>query len=235
MPTCPAFGGSKLDPELAQQVEPALGVRLQQMFGMAEGLIGFVRDDDPPEMTVLSQGRPLSPGDEIRVVDKADRDVPEGEVGELLTRGPYTIRGYYRAPEHNRRSFTSDGYYRTGDLVRLLPHGFVEFTGRIKDQINRGGEKIAAQEVESHILAHPAVRQAAVIGLPDPVLGERCCACIVPTGPAPDLLELRAFLTDRGVAAYKLPDLCRALGSFPVTALGKTDKAALVAVVGRGR
>lgn len=230
-----AIGGSKLDPELAQQVEPALGVRLQQMFGMAEGLIGFVRDDDPPEMTVLSQGRPLSPGDEIRVVDKADRDVPEGEVGELLTRGPYTIRGYYRAPEHNRRSFTSDGYYRTGDLVRLLPHGFVEFTGRIKDQINRGGEKIAAQEVESHILAHPAVRQAAVIGLPDPVLGERCCACIVPTGPAPDLLELRAFLTDRGVAAYKLPDLCRALGSFPVTALGKTDKAALVAVVGRGR
>lgn len=226
-----AIGGNKLDPELARQVEPTLGVRLQQMFGMAEGLIGFVRDDDPPEMKIRSQGRPISPGDEVRVVDEADHNLPEGAVGELLTRGPYTIRGYYRAPEHNQRSFTSDGYFRTGDLVRQLPGGFLEFVGRIKDQINRGGEKIAAQEIENHLLAHPNVRQAAVIGVPDPILGERCCACIVPAGTAPDLSELRAFLTDRGVAAYKLPDLSRVVDSFPLTALGKTDKVTLATLI----
>ena len=230
-----AIGGSKLDPELARQVEPVLGARLQQMFGMAEGLIGFVRDDDPEEMRIRSQGRPVSPGDEIRVVDADDHDVPEAEVGEMLARGPYTIRSYYRAPEHDRRSFTRDGYYRTGDLVRLLPGGFVEFAGRIKDQINRGGEKISAQEVESHVMAHPRIRQAAVVGVPDTVLGERCCVCVVPSGRAPGVNELRAFLTERGLAAYKMPDACEILDSLPVTALGKIDKAALsVAVGGRG-
>lgn len=99
---------------------------LQQMFGMAEDRSGSsaittARDDG------AQPGRPL-PGDEIRVVDKGSR-CPRGRGRRLLARGVPTIRGYYRAPEHNRRSFTSDGYYRTGDLVRLLPHGFVEFTG----------------------------------------------------------------------------------------------------------
>lgn len=224
-----AIGGNKLDAELASEVEPALGVRLQQMFGMAEGLIGFVRDGDPEEMKIRSQGRPVSPGDELRVVDAADQEVAEGEIGELLTRGPYTIRGYHRAPEHNQQSFTVDGFYRTGDLVRLLRGGFVEFTGRIKDQINRGGEKIAAPELENHLVAHPAIRQAAVVGIADTVLGEACCAYIVPTNGEPTLAELREFLIARGVATYKLPDRCHTLAAFPLTPLGKVDKRALAA------
>ncbi|BBG02542.1 MULTISPECIES: (2,3-dihydroxybenzoyl)adenylate synthase [Pseudonocardia] len=229
-----AIGGTKLAEEVARAVEPALGCRLQQMFGMAEGLVGFVRDDDPDEMRVLSQGRPISDGDELRVVDDTDRDVPPGEPGELLTRGPYTIRGYFDAPEHDVRAFTRDGYYRTGDLVRVLPGGFVVFEGRVKDQINRGGEKIAAEEVENHLHAHPAVRDVLVVGVPDRVLGERCCACVVPEGPPPTLAGIREFLTGRGLAAYKFPDLLEIVEEFPVTGLGKVSKKLLAQQVAAG-
>ncbi|WP_246268012.1 (2,3-dihydroxybenzoyl)adenylate synthase [Nonomuraea typhae] len=225
------IGGSKLSDELAKRVEPALGCRLQQAFGMAEGLCGFHRPEDPPEVVLVSQGIPVSPADEMRVVDEDDRDVPPGEVGQLLARGPYTIRGYYRSPAHNAQTFTHDGFYRTGDLVRLLPTGHVVFEGRVKDQINRGGDKIAAEEVENHLLAHPNVRQVALVGVPDEVLGERSCACVVPRGEAPALPELAAFLRERGVAAFKIPDRLEIMTDLPLTPLGKVSKKALTAMV----
>ncbi|MEU6784666.1 AMP-binding protein [Nonomuraea angiospora] len=221
------IGGSKLQNELARRVEPALGCRLQQAFGMAEGLCGFHRWDDPEDVVLVSQGLPVSPDDEVRVVDEDDRDVAPGEVGQLLARGPYTVRGYYRAPEHNARTFTADGYYRTGDLVRLLPAGHVVFEGRVKDQINRGAEKIAAEEVENHLLAHPGVREVALVGLPDEVLGERACACVVARGTPPTLGDLTAFLRERGVAAFKFPDRLEIVQELPVTPLGKVSKKAL--------
>ncbi|MEO3797851.1 AMP-binding protein [Nonomuraea sp. B10E15] len=221
------IGGTKLQPEMARRVEPALGCRLQQAFGMAEGLCGFHRWDDPQDVVLVSQGLPVSPADEVRVVDEDDSDVAPGEVGRLLARGPYTVRGYYRAPEHNARTFTADGFYRTGDLVRLLPTGHVIFEGRVKDQINRGAEKIAAEEVENHLLAHPGVREVALVGLPDEVLGERTCACVVPRGTAPTLAELAAFLRDRGVAAFKFPDRLEIVPRLPLTPLGKVSKKTL--------
>ncbi|MDO0917216.1 (2,3-dihydroxybenzoyl)adenylate synthase [Streptomyces sp. DT2A-34] len=220
-------GGSKLGAEPAARVEPALGCTLQQVFGMAEGLLNYTRLDDPPELVIGTQGRPMSPADELRVVDEDDRDVPPGERGELLTRGPYTLRGYYRAPEHNSRAFTTDGYYRTGDLVRILPTGHLVVEGRAKDQINRGGDKISAEELENHILAHPGVHDAAVVGMPDETMGERTCAYLVPRGQAPAQRELAAFLTERGVAAYKLPDRVEVIEAFPRTSVGKIDKKAL--------
>ncbi|WP_188197724.1 (2,3-dihydroxybenzoyl)adenylate synthase [Nonomuraea sp. SYSU D8015] len=223
------IGGTKLNPELAKRVEPALGCRLQQAFGMAEGLCGFHRGADPEEIRLISQGLPVSPLDELRVVDSADHDVEPGAAGELLARGPYTIRGYYRAPEHNARAFTSDGFYRTGDVVRLLPTGHVVFEGRVKDQINRGGDKIATEELENHLLAHPRVRDVAVVGVPDEVLGERICACVIPKGDPPDLDDLVNFLVERGVARYKLPDRLALMESFPQTGLGKVSKKDLVA------
>ncbi|GAA1120594.1 (2,3-dihydroxybenzoyl)adenylate synthase [Nocardiopsis composta] len=219
-----AVGGAKLGEEAAKAVEPALGCRLQQMFGMAEGLIGFVRDDDPDELRTVSQGRPASPADEVRVVDEADREVAPGEVGELLARGPYTVRGYYRSPGHDAVAFTPDGFYRTGDLVRILPGGHVVFEGRVKEQINRGGEKVAAEEVQGHLLAHPDVRDVLVVGVPDDVLGERVCACVVPEGEPPSLAGLRDFLTRLGLAAYKLPDRVEAVDELPRTALGKPSR-----------
>ncbi|NUT38640.1 MAG: AMP-binding protein [Thermoactinospora sp.] len=226
------IGGTKLQPELAHRVEPALGCRLQQAFGMAEGLCGFHRPDDPADVVLISQGLPVSPADEVRVVDEEDNDVPPGEVGQLLARGPYTTRGYYRADEHNARSFTADGFYRSGDLVRLLPSGHVVFEGRVKDQINRGGDKIAAEEVENHLLAHPNVREVALVGVPDEVLGERSCACVVPRGQPPALAELTTFLRDRGVAAFKFPDRLEIIEALPLTPLGKVSKKQLAGMFG---
>ncbi|MFI5780232.1 (2,3-dihydroxybenzoyl)adenylate synthase [Nocardia sp. NPDC051570] len=220
-------GGAKLAEVNAREIAPALGARLQQVFGMAEGLLNYTRLDDPDDLVCGTQGRPLSPGDEIRVVDADGNEVPLGVEGELLTRGPYTIRGYYRAPEHNSRAFTPDGYYRSGDLVRRLPTGHLIVSGRIKDVINRGGENISCDELEEHLLAHPAVRHAAAVGLSDPALGEKVCAALVVTGEMPSLAELKTFLSARGLATYKLPDTLRRVESLPLTAVGKIDKKAL--------
>lgn len=163
------IGGTKLPSELARRVEPVLGAAVHQAFGMAEGLCGFQSGSDDLETRLTAQGRPVSPADELRIVDTEGTVVPDGAVGELLTRGPYTVRGYYRADAHNERSFTPDGFYRTGDLVRVLPNGQVVFEGRVKDQINRGGEKIAAEEVENHLLANENVLDAAVVAVPDEI------------------------------------------------------------------
>ncbi|WP_306214538.1 (2,3-dihydroxybenzoyl)adenylate synthase [Actinoplanes sp. RD1] len=217
-------GGAKLVPSVAARVAPVLGCRLQQVFGMAEGLVNYTRLDEPDEIVLHTQGRPISPDDEVRVVDDADRPVADGEVGHLLTRGPYTIRGYWRADEHNQVAFTPDGFYRTGDLVRRLDGGHLVVEGRAKDQINRGGEKIAAEEVEDHLLAHPDVHDAAVVAVPDLYLGERSCVFVVPVGRPPTLGDLRAFLRERGLAAYKMPDKLRVVDRFPVTGVGKTSR-----------
>ncbi|WP_433196083.1 (2,3-dihydroxybenzoyl)adenylate synthase [Nocardia sp. CA-107356] len=220
-------GGARLAEVNAREVEPALGAQLQQVFGMAEGLLNYTRLDDTAEFVCTTQGRPLSPADEVRVVDADGNDVAPGEEGELLTKGPYTIRGYYRAPEHNARAFTPDGYYRSGDLVRRLPSGHLIVSGRIKDVINRGGENISCDELEEHLLAYPSVRHAAAVGIPDAALGEKVCAVLVADGEMPTLAQLKTFLTDRGLATYKLPDLVRQADRLPVTAVGKIDKKAL--------
>ncbi|WP_370461429.1 (2,3-dihydroxybenzoyl)adenylate synthase [Micromonospora sp. Llam0] len=222
-------GSARLADELARRFSPTLGVALQQVYGMAEGLINYTRLDDPDELVCTTQGRPGSAADEIRVVDPTDgRAVPPGEPGELHTRGPYTLRGYYRATAAAAASFTPDGFYRTGDLVRQLPTGHLTVVGRVKDQINRGGEKIAATEVEGHLLAHPAVRQAALVGLPDEQWGEAPAAVLVCTAPTPTAAEVVAFLRGRGLAAYKLPDRVAYVDAMPLTAVGKIDKKVLV-------
>lgn len=217
-------GGATFPEEAARRVTPVLGCALQQVFGMAEGLVNYTRDADPVEVVTATQGRPISDHDEVLVLDDRDEPVPDGEPGHLLTRGPYTIRGYYKATEHNAAAFTRDGFYRTGDIVRRHPSGNLVVAGRAKDQINRGGEKIGAEEVENHILAHPAVHDTSVVALPDPYLGERTCAYIIPRGKAPTRREVFAFLRERGLAAYKIPDRVSFVDAFPATAVGKTSK-----------
>ena len=226
-------GGAKLGSTVAARVAPTLGCRVQQVFGMAEGLVNYTRLDDPDEVVLHTQGRPISADDEILVLDDDDRPVAPGEVGHLLTRGPYTIRGYWRADEHNRTAFDPDGFYRTGDLVRRRTDGYLVVEGRAKDQINRGGEKIAAEEVENHLLTHPAVHDAVVVAVPDDYLGERSCAFVVPrTGQAaPDLPALRRHLRERGLAAYKIPDRLQTLDAFPVTGVGKISRRELRAAL----
>jgi 2,3-dihydroxybenzoate-AMP ligase len=141
-------GGAKLNPEPARRVRPVLGCQLLQVFGMAEGLLNYTRLDDPDEEIVTTQGRPCCPDDEIRIVDPEDRDEPPGEPGELLARGPYTIRGYYNAPEHNPRAFTVDGFYRSGDIVGVSSGGNLVVEARAKDLINRGREKLGREDRE---------------------------------------------------------------------------------------
>ncbi|MFG3104463.1 (2,3-dihydroxybenzoyl)adenylate synthase [Streptomyces sp. NPDC048182] len=223
-------GGARLPEPVARELPGALGCDLQQVFGMAEGLLCATRPGDPAETKATTQGRPVSPDDEVRIVDADGVEVPDGEPGELLTRGPYTLRGYYRAPEHNARAFTPDGFYRSGDVVRRMPEGGLVVVGRVKEQINRGGEKVSPEEVEQHLLHHPDVAQAVVIGVPDDVLGERVCACLVLTqapASAPDPAALGEFLHGRGVAAFKWPQQVETVTTWPLTGVGKIDRRAL--------
>lgn len=220
-------GGARLSTEAAQRVKPTLGCTLQQVFGMAEGLVNYTRLDDPEEVIVSTQGRPISLDDEIRVVDEDGEDVAPGETGQLLTRGPYTIRGYFKAEAHNAKAFTDDGFYHTGDVVRVTPQGYLVVEGRAKDQINRGGDKIAAEEVENHLLAHPDVHDAAVVAVPDAFLGERTCAFVIARGTPPAPNVLTAFLRQRGLAAFKIPDRIEFVEAFPKTGVGKVSKKAL--------
>jgi 2,3-dihydroxybenzoate-AMP ligase len=220
-------GGAKLNPETARQVRPKLGCALTHWFGMAEGLLSYTRLDDTEDVIVHTQGRPLSPGDEILVVDELDREVAPGKIGQLLTRGPYTLRGYYNAEKYNETAFTSDGYLRTGDMVRITPEGNMIVEGRLKDVINRGGEKVSAEEIEGHLLLHPDVKQVAVIAMPDSAMGEKTCAVIVPRRNTIKLQELQEFLIACGLADYKLPDRVKLVESLPHTNLGKINKVAL--------
>jgi len=175
--------------------------------------------------SVGTQGRPVSPDDEILIVGPDGEPVPDGEPGELLTRGPYTIRGYYRAEEHNAKAFTADGFYRTGDIVRRDQGGNLIVEGRAKDLINRGGEKISAEEIENLLLAHPAVREAAAVAMPHPVLGEQTCAYLVlRPDETLDLAALSAYLDGRGVARFKWPERLELVDALPVTNVGKVDK-----------
>ncbi|MFF2953830.1 (2,3-dihydroxybenzoyl)adenylate synthase [Kitasatospora sp. NPDC057965] len=231
-------GGAKFSEEAARRVRPVLGCTLQQVFGMAEGLVNYTRLDDPEEVIITTQGRPISPDDEVRVVDDQDRELPDGTTGHLLTRGPYTIRGYWNAPEHNANSFTADGFYRTGDLVRRTATGHLVVEGRAKDQINRGGEKVAAEEIENHLLAHPAVHDAAVVSMPDPYLGERTCAYVVlreeHRARPPKSVELKRFVRQRGLADFKVPDRVEFVDAFPATGIGKVSKKDLRAAIAAG-
>ena len=220
-------GGAKLAEAVARKITPLLGCRLQQVFGMAEGLVNYTRLDDSDEKVIHTQGRPMSPDDEVRVLDEAGNPVAPGQPGALHTRGPYTFRGYYQSPAHNARVFDAEGFYCSGDLVVQAADGYMTVVGRQKDQINRGGEKIAAEEVENQLLHHPAITQAALVSMPDSAMGEKSCAFIVSTDPGLKPLALRKFLRERGVADFKLPDRFETLDALPMTAVGKIDKQGL--------
>jgi len=214
-------GGAKLVPELRRRVEARFGCAYQESFGTGEGLLNMTRLDDPEHLRLESSGRPISEADEIKVVDEDGAEVPDGEPGELLCRGPYTVRGYFDAPEINAAAFTPDGYYRTGDIVRKAA-GALFLEGRRKDLINRGGEKVSCEEVENHILAHPAVESACVVAMPDPTFGEKACAFVIlRAGRTLGFEELAAFLASRGIARFKTPERLEVVETFPISPAGK--------------
>jgi 2,3-dihydroxybenzoate-AMP ligase len=214
-------GGAKLAPELRRRVELRFGCAFQESFGTGEGLLNMTRLDDPAEIRFTSSGRPISPADEIRIVDEHGEDVADGAVGELICRGPYTVRSYYNAPDKDAAAFTSDGYYRMGDMVRRFD-GNLYVEGRLMDIINRGGEKISCEEIENHILGNPKIKDVCVVAMPDEVFGEKACAFVIPVdGETVDLDEIKNFLMSRHIAKFKLPERLMLMKEFPTSAVGK--------------
>ncbi|MDQ7784402.1 MAG: AMP-binding protein [Desulfomonilaceae bacterium] len=224
------WGGNPVEPKTQLQFREVFSCDTNQVFGMAEGMIAWTRVDDPLETKLHTQGRPVSEADEIIIADvNTGHPLPYGETGELWVRGPYTIRGYYKAPERNREAFTEDGYYRTGDLMKRDEAGNLVFMGRVKDCISRGVEKINAEEVEKHILRHPKVRAVAVVAMPDKIMGERACAFVVPAnGATLTLDELSEFLLNEcRIAKFKIPERIELTDDLPISKVGKYEKKTL--------
>ena len=214
-------GGARLQPELRRRLRERFRCQYLESYGTGEGLLNQTRLDDPDELVLESSGRPVCAADEIKVVDDQDRELPDGEAGELLTRGPYTVRGYYRAPAANAAAFTADGFYRMGDVVRK--RGRTVYTeGRKKDLINRGGEKISTDEVENLVLRHPKVQNVCIVAMPDATYGERACAFVIlKPGESLTLPELSRFLLEQRIAKFKLPERLELVDSFPLSPAGK--------------
>lgn len=221
----------------AASIERTTGVATTNMFGITEGLVLTGHPDDPASVRHASVGAPSSAFDEIRLLQPGTEDeVADGEVGELCFRGPSSLRGYFAAPELSAECLTSDGFFRTADLMRRVQidgrTAFV-FEGRMRDNINRGGEKFGTEDIEHLIAQHPDVVDGKVVAMPDPTYGEKACAFIIPK-PGRQLItlaEIARFLIAKGLAKFKLPERIEPIDSFPVTRVGKLDRAALRSII----
>lgn len=232
--------GAPLPAESAAEVEQVFGCTVQAVYGATDGGVPVMtRVTDPPEKRYHTVGRPLPETDlrlvGERVVDGDLEDVAPGEPGEVLWRSPTKTFGYFNDPERTEAAFWGDGWYRSGDLGSLDEDGYLRIVGRVKDLIIRGGQNISPRELEDLVAGHPAVSEVSVIGIPDPVYGERACACVV-VRPGRDLTfeELVAHLEGRQVARFKLPERLELFDELPKSAGAKVSKVALrVAVLDR--
>ncbi|MFL9947223.1 AMP-binding protein [Paraburkholderia agricolaris] len=219
-----------IGPKNAPRLREMLGSPCYHIFGMTEGVIMFAREGDPTFVLDESVGRPVSSQDEVKIVEPGtDVELADGEVGEALFRGPYTIRGYYKSEQEDVHRFTPDGYYRSGDLMMAQTFAgqrYFFFRGRTKDVVDRGGEKINAEELENIINTFPKVHASAVVGMPDPVYGEKVCVFVIPDPGSEviSLAELTSFLEQAGLAKFKWPERLEVIAEFPVTASGKRSK-----------
>ncbi|MBE3016121.1 AMP-binding protein [Microbispora sp. NEAU-D428] len=219
-------GGAAVPPALIRRADE-LGVAAYRAWGMTELPTATLPNElDPLEFRAETDGR-LAPGVELRAVDPSGRDVEPGEVGELLLHGPEMMLGYVRE-ELNAHAFTPDGWFRTGDLGSLAADGQVRITGRLKDVINRGGEKFSAREIEDAIVRHPDVAAVAIVPVPGGRLGERIGAAVVSDREDLTLEEVGRAVTGQGLARHKQPELLRVVRSLPTNPTGKINKAAVV-------
>jgi long-chain acyl-CoA synthetase len=224
-----AYGGAPIAPQTVQALREWLpGARLHNAYGMTETCSPTTILPDADALARISSvGLPI-PTAEVRTVDPATgRECEPDEVGELWVRGPMVVPGYWANPEATAQAIVEDGWLRTGDLARVDAEGYVTVVDRIKDMINRGGEKIYCVEVEEVLCAHPAVLEAAVVGVPDPVYGEAVRACVVPRpGATVDPEEVRAWVAGR-LARFKVPREVLVMEALPRNPNGKVIKAAL--------
>ncbi|MFF0772733.1 class I adenylate-forming enzyme family protein [Nonomuraea wenchangensis] len=219
-------GGAAVPPDLIRHAGE-LGIAAYRAWGMTELPTATLPNElDPMEFRAETDGR-LAPGVELRVVDSSGRDAAPGETGELLLRGPEMMLGYVRE-QLNAHAFTPDGWFRTGDLGSLAADGQVRITGRLKDVINRGGEKFSAREIEEAIVRHPDVAAVAIVPVPGGRLGERIGAAVVSDREDLTLEEVGRAVTGQGLARHKQPELLRVVRSLPTNPTGKINKSAVV-------
>jgi len=224
-------------PNAARQTEEVLGVPGIHIFGMTEGVVTFGEVTDPEKARYETIGTPLCETDEMVIVRPGtEEELPKGEVGELIIRGPYTFHGYYDAEDRNKETFTSKGYYRSGDLmsVRVIEgKDYYAFEGRLKDVVSRGGEKINCEEVELAARKHPGIGDIAIVAMPDPDYEERACAFVIPASgaDAPDVKGLMEFLVSEGLAKFKCPERIEVVQDFPQTDSGKLSKPKLKVMI----
>jgi non-ribosomal peptide synthetase component E (peptide arylation enzyme) len=222
--------GAPLAPNLAREAEEKLGGIVLNTYGAVDwGGVVFTSPLDPPHTRYFTVGRPRV-GTEVRLVDEDGRPVAPGEVGELQGRGPCCSSSYYNNPEATRKAWNADGWLSLGDLGQWDGEGNLKLFGRKDDLIIRGGQNIQPGEIENHLLTHPDVKQVAVIGMPDPVMGQKVCAYVVPrTDDGINLNQIVSFLRSRQVAPYKLPERLEVVPALPMVSDTKIDKKILAA------
>ena len=207
-----------------------LGARPTNTFGMAEGPIMITRPDDPEEALLDTTGRLISGLDEVRLLNpETGEEVAEGQMGEFITRGPYTLHGYYKADDKNRESFTPDGFHRSGDLMTrrtIAGRPCYIFQGRIKDIVKRAGESISCDEIERAVRDVPGIIDVAVVPVPDEVYVEKACACLIlaPGAEPPTIAAMGKHLQAAGLAKFKWPEHIQVFDVFPTTKSGKLSK-----------
>ncbi len=224
--------GSFLPYHVGAQIEARVGKPIVQAYGAVDfGGMAQVSISDPQDVRLTTIGHPY-PGSEVRLMNSSGKEVSRGEIGEIIIRGPTGASGFYRDPETTARTWDRDGWYRTGDLARWDERGNLVIAGREKDMIIRGGQNIYPLEVENLLITHPKVVTAAIVGIPDAIMGERSCACVVPR-PGQDFtfVEMISFLKTKRFAAYKLPEKLVLLDSLPYIGGLKLDRKALQASV----
>jgi acyl-CoA synthetase (AMP-forming)/AMP-acid ligase II len=212
-----ACGGADVPPELVYQARRTLGAAVMRVYGSSEfPTYSCSPPDAPAEVAAETDGLPIGPV-EHRIVGSA------GAPGELVVRGPDLFLGYLD-PALNEDAFTPDGWFRTGDLATEVD-GAITIRGREKDIIIRGGENLSARQIEDLLYQHPSVREVAVVAMPDPRMGEKACAFVVPVpGATPTLVQLCSFLEESRVARQKFPERVELVAELPKTPSGKIRK-----------
>ncbi len=220
--------GGASHPDLVREVIDRLDMKFFNGYGGTEGMTCITRSIDDYHTICCTVGRPTFPHDHYKVVDHAGRELPPGQSGELLVKGPCVFTGYFNNPEENKKVFDKDGYFKTGDIAKIDGKGYITLTGRIKEMINRGGESISSSEIEKLINRHPAVAVCAVVPMSDPLMGERVCAYIETRAKTTlSFDDVITFLKEHKASVLQLPERIEFVDKMPMTATEKLNKQAL--------
>tara|TARA_B100000029_G_scaffold316689_1_gene309080 strand:- start:4158 stop:5789 length:1632 start_codon:yes stop_codon:yes gene_type:complete len=219
-------GGASIPEQLMRDAQTALpNTFTSPLWGMTEcGGVTTCPYDAPQEKLFETDGLPCN-SMELKVVDPDGNEVPPRTDGELMARGAMVTRGYFGRPDLTSESFLEDGWFRTGDQAWMDEDGYIKITGRIKDLIIRGGVNISPADIENVLFSHPRITSAAVVGMPDPRLGERICAFVVLNeGSSLEISTVQDWMTEAGVAKPKWPERIEVVDDFPMTPSGKVQK-----------